>query len=217
MSSDYMRQIIESINRAQQLNEGYEERVQAIADALSKEFPEGVTNKELLDKARIVNKKYDIGVTELRGNAVAGLNQKVGDSLKDFMKDLKAVFKTKRDTSKTDAKRERINQVLDRLAMVIYDAVGMSFPDGDPFDHIYPKARKMGIPPDDVLTWLDRAIRKDGSGKSYRDYLATVWDDQYGGAKSDYDHNRDPESKYHQTAKDRYNMMGGDDYRNPWR
>lgn len=215
MSSEYMRQIMESIEIAQQINEGYEERVDATVAKLKQYYPDGVYKAEF-EKA-VERAAEAVGAIEMRPSQ-PGLNQKPSTARRDFLKDVKAkIGRFKTDTSKADAKRERVNQVLDRLAMVIHDAVGMSFPDGDPFDHIYPKARKMGVPANDVLAWLDRAIRKDGSDKSYHDYLANLWDDQYAHAKFDYDNNRDPSAKYHRAAKDRYDSLGGDNYRNPWR
>ena len=175
MSSEYMRQLMESIEKAQDLNEGYEERVQAVADALSKEFPDGVTNQELLRKAQEVNKKYDLGASELRGNTVAGKGQKIGDSQKDFIQDLKKVYKTRRNTSAADAKRERQAKVLEQLAYIIDEAIGNAWPDGDPFDHIAPRARKMGIREMDLLDWLDRAVKKHLGGKDYHSYLKSSW------------------------------------------
>lgn len=210
-----MRQIIESIEQAQhselyRLYEGYDERVQSAVDTLKKEFPDGVMKKEFEQNLEMINKKYDLKFMELRPT-VAGLDQKVGDSRKEFLQDVASKIKFVRDTSKAQKKKARVQEVLAELSYIIDDAVGMSFPDGDPFDHIFPQARKLGIPADDVLSWLDRATRLGGMGKSYHDYLRALWDDQYDDAKSDYE--TSPEDGF---VKGRYNMMGGDNYQNPW-
>lgn len=195
----YMRQIMESISRAQSINEGYEDRVSAMVSQLSRNNPDGLLRKAFDSEFKTALSM--VNPVEARGSEQA---------LRDFKKDVMAKVTFRRDTSSADSKRERTNQVLDQLSMIISDAVGNSFPDGDPFDSIYPKARRLGVPADSMIEWLDRAARKGGLGKSYHDYLANLWDDQYADAKSDYEHNPDQ-------AGDRYNMMGGDKYRNPWR
>lgn len=209
MSSEYMRQILESIEQAQQLDEGYDERVAQVANIIKRDYPDGITKNEF---GRAVEKAgQEAGAVEMRGSAIAGRGQKIGDSRKEFINDVAAQIDFRRDTSKTDAKRARTEQVLNKLADVISDAVGMSFPDGDPFDHIFPQARKMGIPADNVLAWLDRAVRKSGMGKSYHSYLQDLWQDQYNDARSDYE--RMPNSA---SARSRYDMLGGDRFQNPW-
>jgi hypothetical protein len=208
MSSNYMRQIMEAIDMAQNLNEGYEDRVQQVADYITKAYP-NITRKQF--PSAIEDAAANTGVVELRAISEPGLNQKVGDSRKEFMKDVAAQINFQRDTSKQQDKNTRRDAVLRDLVNIIDDAVGMSFPDGDPFDHIFPKARKLGIRADDVLEWLDRAVRKAGMGKSYHGYLKDLWDDQYGDARSD--HERSPENPQ---TQDRYNSLGGDNYQNPW-
>lgn len=203
MSSEQMRQLIESIEKANTLTEGYEERVQQVADKINQAHPDGITKKEL-PKAI---KAFGGDQVEMRGSERAR---------KDFMKDVEAKVNKRRDTSKADAKRERINDALFKLSNYIQDAVSNSYPDGDPFDTIFPKARKMGIPVDDVLSWLDRAAKKHLDAKSYHDYLNMVWDSLYQDAKSDYE-NISPDSPYYKDAQERYKSLGGDDYRSPWR
>lgn len=211
MSSEYMRQILESIDMAQNINEGYDDRVNDVVSIIRRNYPDGITKKEF--PAAVERAGQESGAVEMRGKTQAGLNQKgIGDSRKDFIKDVAAKIDFKRDTSTATAKKERREQVLNQLGNIIGDAVGMSFPDGDPFDHIYPKARKLGVPADDVLKWLDIAAKRAGLGKSYYDYLQSLWDDQYADAKSDYERSGGKDGY----AKDRYDMLGGDNYRNPW-
>jgi hypothetical protein len=186
-----MRQIMESISRAQAVNEGYEDRVGAVVSQISKNNPEGLTRAAF--EAEFKRAAQVINPVEMRDSPQA---------LRDFKKDVLAKVTFKRDTGNSDAKRERVTQVLSRLATIISDAAGNSFPDGDPFDTIFPQARRLGIPPDDVLEWLDRAVCKEGMAKSYHDYLANMWDDNI----------------------DSFNSMNGDSgvvgshrSRNPWR
>ena len=195
-NSLYMRQIIESVHRAQNINEGYDDRVDAVVTQISKNNPEGLVRKAFDSEFRLA--AQTVNPVEMRGSEAA---------LRDFKKDVMARVQFKRDTGSADANRERVARVLDELSYIISDAVGNSFPDGDPFDSIYPRARRLGVPADSMIEWLDRAARKGGLGKSYHDYLGNLWDDQYADAKSDADHG----------SSDRYNMMGGDKYRNPWR
>ena len=210
MSSEYMRQILESIETAQHLNEGYEDRVNDVVNIIKRDYPEGISKKEF--PAAVEKAGSESGAVEMRSKAEPGLNQRgIGDSRKEFIKDVAAQIDFRRDTSKVDAKKDRRDKVLYELGMLIGDAVGMAFPDGDPWDHIYPAARKMGVPAADMHKWLDAATRKAGMGKSYFGYLSALWDDQYSDAKSDYEHNPKDDG-----ARERYQMMGGDRYQNPW-
>jgi hypothetical protein len=184
MSNHYMRQIMESISRAQMVNEGYEDRVNAVVSQISKNNSEGLTRKafdsEFKRAAQVINP------VEMRGSPKA---------LADFKKDVLAKVTFKRDTSAADSNRERSARALEQLADIIADAAGNSFPDGDPFDTIFPKARRMGIPPDSVIDWLDRAVKKAGMGKSYHDYLANLWDENiedYNDMNGTTHHNRNP-------------------------
>jgi hypothetical protein len=213
MSSEYMRQIMESIDRAQIVTEGYEERVQQVVDFINNHYDEGLVKKDFEKAINMAGNAT--GVLELRGQSFAGHKQKIGDSRKDFIKDVAAKIKFKRDTSKTDNARANKEQVLRKLGHVIGDAVGMSFPDGDPFDHIYPAARKLGVPANDMLKWLDVATKKAGMGRTYYDYLRSLWQDQYDDAKGDFE-NLEPGDRYYNQAKERYEMMGGDRFQNPW-
>jgi len=215
MSAEYMRNLMENIQKTHRLDENYDQRIQDVVNVINRDYPNGITKKEFNTAVEQAGK--ETGAVEMKPKT-AGLNQRgLGDSRKDFIKDVAAKIKFKRDTSKTDAKRERTNNALNQLAHIISDAVGMSFPDGDPWDHIYPKARKLGVPAHDMLAWLDRAVKKAGMGNSYHGYLSSLWDDQHAAAKFDYDQTQaNPKSKYKKSASDRYNSLGGDNYQNPW-
>lgn len=176
MSSEYMRQILESVNRAHTINEGYEDRVNDVVAVLNSYHPDGITKKQF--QASIEQAGKEAGAVEMK-SAQAGLNQKIGDSKREFIKDVAAKINFKRDTTTADNKREKVDQALQRLAYIIQEEVGNSWPDGDPWDHIAPRARKLGIPVDRLLEWLDRATRKyiGKPYKDYHDYVASTWED----------------------------------------
>jgi hypothetical protein len=160
-----MRQIMEAIERAN-LNEGYSDRVQAVADRIMQNNPDGITRKMFqseFKRAAEIEKPV-----EYRGSPQAR---------RDFEKDVMAKVQFKRDNSAQTDKKARVERALEQLATIIEEAVGNAFPDGDPFDAIAPKARRLGIPMDSLIDWLDRAAKKHLGFKSYHDYLANVWDD----------------------------------------
>lgn len=177
------------------IDEGYDERVQAVADEVKQIFPNGVPKSEF--ESAVENAAQKVGASEMR-RSVPGLGQNVGDSRKDFLKDVKAkIGRFRADNSKAKAKKERIEKVMNQLMLIIDDAIGNSFPDGDPFDHIWPKARALGVPANDVLEWLDRTIRKNRAGKSYHDYLSKVWDDYTSGNMGHGDQFKDLDNPWH--------------------
>lgn len=166
MSSEYMRKIMESIDVANQVTEGYDDRVQAVADVITKNNPDGITRKAFareLDRAG-----QQANAVELRGSPQAR---------RDFEKDVAARLEFRRDNSAQDSKKTRVEEALRRLSTIIEEAVGNAYPDGDPFDEIAPKARRLGIPLDSLSDWLDRATKKHLGFSRYYAYLAAVWDD----------------------------------------
>lgn len=180
MNGNEMRVLMEKIGRSQ-INEGYDDRVAKVVSWFSKEYPEGITKSQFM---QTIEKRSEtladmLNVVELRPkkSAAVGSRGKTGDSRKEFIKDVAAKMDFRRNTSSADAKRERTNQVLYKLSTVIQDAVGNAFPDGDPFDQIFPEARKLGVPANSVLEWLDRATKKHLGAKDYHTYLSEIWDD----------------------------------------
>lgn len=218
MSGKDMRILMEKIEQAT-LREGYEDRVQNVVDYLNKTYPDGMTKKQFTQVMDQQGEKLarELDAYELRRNKAAAIGSrgKTGDSRKEFIQDVARAMDFRRDTSKADAKRERVKKALEDLYWIAQDAIGMSFPDGDPIDHIIPKARRMGIPMNDIGEWLDRAFKKH-EGVGYNEHLARLWDDQYRDAKADMDH-VGQDDNYYQTTKSRYDQLGGDGGRNPWR
>lgn len=63
---------------------------------------------------------------------------------------------------------------------IVIDAIGSSFPDGDPIDHIIPKLKRMGLDPYDSGKIIDQALKKFGHGaekKGLYKYMETTWSD----------------------------------------
>lgn len=172
MSNEYMRQIMESIEIAQQVTEGYYDRISQTVDAMQQEFPDGIMKKGFEQNLDMVNTKHNLGNVELRPTKASN-----SQSRRDFVKDVAAKINFKRDTSNVDAKKERTEKVLDDLAYLIDEAIGRAFPDMDPFDIIWPRAYKMGIRAMDATEWLDRAVRKHMGGKDYQSYVQSSWAD----------------------------------------
>jgi hypothetical protein len=62
----------------------------------------------------------------------------------------------------------------------VMDAIGNTFPDGDPIDHLIPALRKMGVREYDVGDAIEKAMKKHGRGvekKGMYDYMAVMWDE----------------------------------------
>ena len=79
-----------------------------------------------------------------------------------------------------EEKQKALDAKLWKIYMIITDAVSNAVPDGDPIDFIAPKVSKfLGIDRWDVKPWLDKAIKRNDSYKSYDDYLAGMWDGYY--------------------------------------
>lgn len=193
MASNDIRKLLESF---QQIDEGYEDRVLQVANIIKRNNSEGITRKDFASEFE--RAAQQAGAVEMRGSPQAK---------RDFQKDVMAKVEFKRDNSAATDKKAAAEAAMSKLDWIINDAVGNAFPDGDPFDAIAPRARRLGIPLDDLIKWLDRWARKEGGAKGWHDYLARVWDDQYADANSDAQHG----------ATDRYDMMGGANYKNPWR
>jgi hypothetical protein len=75
------------------------------------------------------------------------------------------------------AKKQAIDQKLFRISRIIEDAIGYSFPDGDPSDIIIPNLKRLGIENYNAIQWMDKAAIKYLNSKSYTDYLVGFWDD----------------------------------------
>lgn len=69
---------------------------------------------------------------------------------------------------------------LQKVYNIVMDAIGNTFPDGDPFDHYAPKIRKLGVGEYDVGDVVEKAMKKFGHGiekKGTHAYMAQMWDE----------------------------------------
>jgi len=106
-----------------------------------------------------------------------------------------------------------------KLGYAMQDYAGNSFPDGDPHDHLYGYFKKRNwdkyVAFDKLVPAASKLVLKT---KSYSDYLANLWDDQFSDAKGDYEHNMKlPEKKRNLFTISRMRSFGGPKARNPWK
>ena len=78
------------------------------------------------------------------------------------------------------AEKEEKEKLDSQLYHKVVDAIGNSFPDGDPMDHFMDWMDRKGLDMKDV----DRVFKKY-EGKSYYRYLANMWDDYAGDNMAD--------------------------------
>jgi hypothetical protein len=127
-----------------------------------------------------------------------------GKAKKDFLSDVKKGVKAKigkrigsEAAGKTRSANAQVSKaatdaMLDKIFMTVMTAVGDTFPDGDPIDHIHPKVIKMlnaaGFEDgygsfnnySNISDWLDKAMKKHGYKGGYHQYLADTWDEYMG-------------------------------------
>ena len=89
-----------------------------------------------------------------------------------------------------DARREKKPKVdLQAAYNIIMDAIGNTFPDGDPIDTIAPKfKRQFGIEGYEVGEAITAAMKKHGHGvekKGMYEYMADMWDEMANDALHD--------------------------------
>ena len=112
-----------------------------------------------------------------------------------FLKDVQAEAKARSvDFPKAVAPKKNKDELLQKIANLITDAVSNSVPDGDPIDAIMQGwGRATGEPYSGqyVGDILDRAAKKFLGAKSYNDYVADVWDD-YAGMTPDIELGKNP-------------------------
>ena len=174
------------------LNEDYADRVNRLADYINQKNPNGVKRDELLSIIRWANSASGVNAVEMRD--IVGAGGKTSNAGKEFVKDVAKKVKIARAKSERMPKAE----ILDRLSDIIQDAVSNSIPDGDPWDAIFRKARKLPIPVEDfdynLRSWLDAAARKNLGAKSYFGYLNQLWN-----SYADGDFGNEPDESYRNT------------------
>jgi len=161
-----------------QINEAYDDRVQAVADAVIAQSQREPLKKDEISQA-IESAAYKINPVELQFK-----NNPKSNTWKEFVKDVLAKLKgqvvmdrSRGPSASAAAKRESKEQMLIAIANAIQDAAGQAFPDGDPWDILSPKLRRMGIDTYDISKWLAAAAKKHLGVKDFNSYMANMYDD----------------------------------------
>lgn len=109
---------------------------------------------------------------------------------------------------------------LGKVYRMVIDAIGNSFPDGDPIDHIIPALRRMGVASHDAMDVANKAMKAHGGKiekKGVYPYLAVMWDDSAADALHDAkiakDKDEDYDSPFIDYDKDGNPKVG----HNPWK
>lgn len=162
----------------EQVNEGYEDRVQDVARRVKSQLNYPVSKEQL--ERTIRSMAYDV------------VDMKVPSAAKDFLKDVyKAVKPHVKWAKKTAPAKPKIN--LQAVGNMVMDAIGRSFPDGDPIDIIVPRLRKAGINTDaGVDKLLDKALKSIGYNGGYNNTLADFWDEMKSQHDFDKSHGHAP-------------------------
>lgn len=168
---------------------GYEDRVNSLASYINQKNPDGVKRDELVSIIRFANSASGVNAVELRD--IVSSNGKASTAGKEFLRDVAKKVKVSRAKSEKMPKAE----LLSRLADIIAEEAGNSLPDGDPWDNIFRRARKLPIPVENLeyrlIDWLDAAAKKHLGVKSYHGYLDQIWK-----GYADGDYGNEPDERY---------------------
>lgn len=162
------------------LNESYQDRVKAVADAVIKRSASSPFTKEELLRAIEREAEY-ANVAEVKFKDTPR-----STAWKDFVKDVVNSTKGKIKWSRpgvaaaaTDRKAKQ-EKLLKAVAQIIEHAVSETFPDGDPMNYIWPRLKRLGVQEYyDVYDLLDRACKKVLGFKSFDDYMGNMYDDYF--------------------------------------
>ena len=162
------------------LKEGYEDRVQKIANYVASTYLSSPITKEQLERA-IRNASF--GTLDTSGSEQAK---------RDFYKDVYKALKGKVTWARKESSKPKIDYNL--IGSIAVDAMGNVFPDGDPIDVIMPKLKRMGIDPyqTDIEPILDKAVRMKGYKGGYYKMLADFWDEMKDQQEYDKSHGHQP-------------------------
>jgi hypothetical protein len=168
---------------------GYEDRVNSLASYINQKNPDGVKRDELVSIIRFANSASGVNAVELRD--IVSSNGKASNAGKEFLRDVAKKVKVSRAKSEKMPKAE----LLSRLADITAEEAGNSLPDGDPWDNIFRRARKLPIPVENLeyrlIDWLDAAAKKHLGVKSYHGYLDQIWK-----GYADGDYGNEPDERY---------------------
>lgn len=153
----------------------YEDRVREVATAIEQEKLGGILTSEV--KSVIEDFSIRFNITEVTRTG--------GRQAINFINDVKKILKVKR-LRENNSYQYRYTRLIPRtdehlrmLADKVQDALGQSFPDGDPIDIIAPWCRRMGWEMMDINEkgLLDKAVRKFIGPKTYYKFLEGFWDE----------------------------------------
>jgi hypothetical protein len=153
----------------------YDDRVQAVASAIIASSERAPLKKDQLAHQIEVEAGYQ-RVPELRFKDQAG-SKAWPDFTKDVMAALRGKVKFSRGTKPAGDAKERRAKLLATISQWIDEAVGNSFPDGDPMDTILPKLRRAGIPEEKWMALVDAAVRAHGGARDFDTYMGRMYDD----------------------------------------
>jgi hypothetical protein len=167
------KNVLEAPHR--ELNEGpYDDRVQQVANAIIARSQSVPFKKEEIPHWIEVEADYkrvpELGFKDRRSSRAWP------DFVKDVLVALRGQVKYERAPSTRDRGPNKVEK-LNRISQWIEDAVGQSFPDGDPYDLILPKLRRLGIDPNDASKWIDAATKSHLGARSFNEYMGKFYDD----------------------------------------
>lgn len=151
----------------------YEDRVRDVARAVEKDYPDGILSTDV--KGIIESKARCFEITEVirQGGRHAAL------FINDVRRELQVkINRAPRPEPWWVPRTPKGEKELLRLHNKVLEAVGQSFPDGDPIDIIGPWVNRQGWDIYDVTQkgFLDAAMKKFSGAKSYDHYLEDFWD-----------------------------------------
>lgn len=153
----------------------YSDRIRKVSDAV----------KDSIDFDRSRGEKSDVDKL-IRHHSSDTLEGRLGGrAFSDFHKDVKKSVSSHVGSANRSLAAKNRSQNLQsfhqKLAQVINDGIGHSYPDGDPIDYIHPRAMTIahshGIDTHyDISDHLDKASRHNGYD-NYHHQLSSTWDE----------------------------------------
>jgi predicted O-methyltransferase YrrM len=118
--------------------------------------------KELMEQAAAPQESIMENWAKKLAQANRERAKKEAEELKAFEAEQARIRKEQEALKKADLSK--------KVAQIIQREVSNTFPDADPFDFIFPKVRKLGVPEHRVMDVLNQASKELGA-KNYDHYL----------------------------------------------
>lgn len=161
-----------------------------------------------------------------RGDASQIWDKTTGRWIENPKKVDRELKKADREVAKWDRldraeEKARTNPKVDLQAIYnkVMDAVGNTFPDGDPIDHLIQPLKRMGVPEYSIGEYIDKALKKHGHGtekKGMYAYMAIMWDEMTKDAMYDAKNAAKKGEKYSSPFVD-YDGATPEPKSNPWK